>query len=216
MKTLPLNLRSGLKLWIDWSNNGTTWYDQSGNGYNMTWSNTPVSSRRLQSKQTKFNGTNQNMVSSTGLWISLTSLTISAWYNPWTLPTSTQERRVISLLNSSAQSFAYVELYQSLYYAITWVWWSNGTLQPSTPIPVVWRHAMITIVQTWSTMYMYINWSLITSTSSWTFSWTIDKFEIWWNASSNYADWYVSNAMVWDRALSSTEVQQLYNSQYIK
>jgi hypothetical protein len=58
-KSLPPNLRNGLKLHIDGTVSGTTAYDQSGNGNNGTLDAAQTVKRRFQSKNVTFAATDK-------------------------------------------------------------------------------------------------------------------------------------------------------------
>lgn len=155
-----------------------------------------------------FDGVNDNL-NKTGLSKAFTAITVSLWFNADTI-SGWWENRCFHLENSSNQSIIYLETYLGKYYAICWVGWSNWVLNPTTPTPPTstWTHYVVT--HTGSAMEMYINGSSVaTGWSAW-FSVTADEVIIGWTTSS-WWDWKIDEVWLWDRALSWSEITELYN-----
>lgn len=210
-RNIPKQLQNGLIWWWD------------GTGKDLSWNSRDlivtdwIKTRVLQNDWITYNGSSSTALTATWLWISLSSFTCSVWVKTNSLPTDSAERRAIWLLNSSSQNIGYFQLYQSNYYAIAWVWWANWILQPSYPISSIlstWIYELITIVETWTSFLMYRNDMLMVSWGSGTFSWTLDRITT--SSPSSYWDWTIINPMVWNRALSHTEIQLLHKATWIK
>jgi len=66
-------------MWIDGTNNGTTFYDQSGNNNPATQTNNPVTTRILQYRTTAFNGSSQYLSATNTFLSSFTAVSWGAW-----------------------------------------------------------------------------------------------------------------------------------------
>jgi len=212
-KSLPLWLQRWLKLWIDWSNNGSwIFYDVMRN-HNGTGVNNPTISNILQHKAIDCTWNNK-LIFSSDIWlpnwnsdrtlsiqIKLNSshLNVMIWY--WTL--------------SNWNAFF-------IHYNPSWIYWDwvrligwNADIN-TWYILNVWKWYHITFTYWWTTLKVYINWILI-------YTWTVtlntilNEMAIWWlHDPNNFSDAYYANWMIWNRILSSEEIYQLYISNYIQ
>jgi len=82
-----------------------------------------------------------------------------------------------------------------------------------------WQHIAMTW-DSWAVRSNYINWKLVWA--EWTpYTWTFDTlsweyFRIAYNTASQGYWWDITEVMFWNRALSDTEIQQVYYSTYIQ
>lgn len=225
MKTLPLNLRDWLQLWIDGSNNwSTTYYDVSGNARNGTSAGTVTNSRILQHKNV-FHNLAQIETPANILWN--WDNTISCWFKVTTRPLNNYKYVMYSWWPNS-------------YYPAQFIDWTNdnGTIRVRNicnntgntwfsvaynwayaELELVWVHVVAT--KTSNVLKLYINWIKrgTDATVTWTANWDTYKTMIWaayWDWWASKIAWYITNTMLWNRALTDTEIQQLHKSQYIK
>lgn len=76
---------------------------------------------------------------------------------------------------------------------------------------------MYTLVQDWTNnannWKVYIDWTLVSTTAFW-FNWLSSwatAHTIWWT-NGWFASWLIDEVGIWSRALSSTEITELYNA----
>ena len=217
MRTLPLNIRDWLQLWIDGSNNGsTTYYDVSGNGRDGT-AIAMTQTRILQHKKMSFSWSwyiNLPTTMASSLW---TSFTWSWWikaketsgtYYIWSLYNQGDSPEIRIYISANTLNFY---LYD---------WWGYQCQLSTAYTSTNWNY--ITIIATTNSFIMYINWVAVTSDTSWSFNidWatihSIWYYWINWTTQAQKFNWDITNVMIWNRALSATEVQQLHKAQYIK
>lgn len=210
MRNLPKQLQNWLILWLD--SNGK---DLSWNQNNWTLVNAPTKVRVLQNDGLSYNGSNQyvncpsinNSNFTISIWASLTSLStqyaIFSKYYIWT----------------DAQTSWFIDTYLSNTFRL-WInsWWVLYTTS-LTFAPIINKLYLLTGTYDWTTLKLYINWNFNNSVSSpapniSTTPIFVGAFS--WTSPWAYAPMKWLNPMIWNRALSATEIQQLYYSQWIK
>lgn len=159
-----------------WNLNGNG-NDSSWNWYNLTVSNITYWDWILN-QWWIFNWSTSSAISATWLNIPVTNFTLNAVINPTSIPTLSNFWEIFWIFNSSAQYIIWLMLYQQKYYALQWVWWGGGIVQPTTPIPVAWRRELLTVVWSATAITLYRNWIQIW-TARWSFSATINQIKIW-------------------------------------
>jgi len=219
-KTSIKQLENGLVLYIPWIYSGNTYYDLSGNGYNWTGSNV-TNSRSLQHNVMNFNGSNWRIVftwpNPTTYWWN--NFSFSCWVNinsfSWT-----NNKMIWRVAETS--SWWNIQLYfNSTWTSLNWQpwnWQSNNIYTVNYTFSTwVWYH--ISFVRTATTEELFVNWTSIwknTHSSFWfSNTWTQYSFSDTgnWNA---YLNWKMSNIRLYNRALSSTEINLIRNAEYIK
>jgi len=196
---------SGVTLWLyrlNWNSNDSSW-----NGKNWTDSNMTYIGWVVWSWAWSFNWSSSTITTWTWFGMSTSAFTISCWFKPSSVPTWATFRWIVRIANSSNQNLWYLSLYQWKYYVIAGVWWINWVLQPTTPVPVVWVLDLLTLVETWTWLTLYRNGISISTWWSWTYSGTVDRFQIsFWD----YVDWLVDEVIIENRAWSVAEIQRYY------
>jgi len=174
-----------------WSNNGVingATFTTAGKinwGYSFDWSN--------------------DFVSAWGLAVS-TAYTVSCWVN---FDSIVWERTIMRLQNSGT-TIMYIVIFQqkwNLYHS----WWAVNIVS-SVPAPTTWQYTHVVMTYTGSSIELFINGSFITSLSGATSLWPNNWLEIWWRSTSGFLDWQIDELWIWDRALTPTEISNLYNN----
>lgn len=210
-KTLPRNLRNWLQLWLTGSNNWTTMYDSSWNWRNWTMANVTMW-RRWTYKIWSYNWSNSrinvtmtNNFSAMSYWWWFKNPSTQSWYKrivatPWWTTFS-----AFQIFNWGVWEYRNI---------VSWVS-DAAILYPSQYADNKWH--FIFWVNDWTTCKAYMDWKLI-----WTASWANpqkNNIVVWydWIASPpwQFFNWEIGQIMLWNRALTWTEVQQLYYSQYL-
>lgn len=208
-------LRNGLVLWYPWNVSGTTVYDVSWNAYNGTTVNSPTLQRTGQTTGINFVAASSQKVT----FPAMTAMTdfsvsfflyvgsISAGNEPFYIWTTSNNREFYAEHNGSGVlQFAY-------WNGSSWYTINTSTLSTSTIYHIV--HT-----RSWSTWSTYVNGSLINSGTVHTFNvwdWTVNQ--LWWKYggwAANYLTWRLHNFMVYNRAITSTEINMIRNWLYIK
>ena len=211
-KTLPWNLLTGMKTWVAWHNDGSNWADSSGewNVYAETW--TVTDGRILTHKF--FSTTNWNYLTDTTPSYSFdgwTAVTVSCWVKP----TSVASFEMIVISRSAAGVHWYIA--NSSWTLRNFV--DGDSYDIWTIAAWEWQHIAMTW-DSWAVRSNYINWKLVWA--EWTpYTWTFDTlsweyFRIAYNTASQGYWWDITEVMFWNRALSDTEIQQVYYSTYIQ
>ncbi len=225
----PSIITNGLILNLDAANNksypgtGTAWRDLSGNNNTGTLTNSPTFSRD-GGGSIVFNGTNQNIdCGNTSLGIPAGTTQISL--ETWVYPTSfTSYRGIISriggtspfggwMLNVNSDSGNKFDF--SVNVSGTWRTWvtSGGTF--STPLTInTWYH--LVGIYNGSVIALYLNGALINQFSAVgtiQYAGSLSNLLIGQNGGgASYFPGRIAVAKVYNRALSSSEVQQNYNA----
>jgi len=216
-KTLPLNLKGWLQLYIPWDNNSWTYYDLSWNWINLTA--TDVITTRLQ--QHKINNFN---------WTS-SRITTPSWANALDFTWSSVEFSINFWINTSDTwwyIFAWTDWDNAPWY---WIWINLWPWAVSWQISLYdwnWIQTWITIndskwkfvsfTKSWANIKIYINWALLFSSSWW---WNPTSYTTWtrdimrssnW---ANYISWLLKDLIIYNKVLTSLEIQELYYSEFI-
>lgn len=212
-KSLPLWLQNWLKLWIDWSNNGSwTFYDVMRNN-NWTGVNSPTVSNLLQHKIITLNWSNQYLTLPNWVANWYTDFTLSCQFNVSNL---SQNNWLFYLIWDSGYSFfAYID-------NSNWVRVSvyNGSTNTLIDVPLSyftankWYYFVWTRDSSWN-WKVYINWVLVNTWSQHTISLSNTAWNTIWNVWWSYMNWSIANPMIYNRVLSAEEIYQLYISNFI-
>ena len=205
------NLMNGLQVWI-WD---SSWTDIM---WNYSWTASNVTAiRRNQSKWGDYNWSNSyTNLWTWDIWIGW-SFTLSCWVNPDTL--SWYDNIFSDWLTWKSNFFLQSTHNDWILMAASWDWWSNwdGTYLRYTLSTSTWQHIVYT--RSWTTKTLYINW-VQQDTFTWWYSWwvTTNNKVFWsWNTLwTNVYDWQLYEPMIYDRALTAFEVQQLYYTNFLK
>jgi len=216
-------LENGLILHIPWIVSGTTYYDISGNGNNGS-ATSVTKTRTLSQDVMGFNGSSSN-IQLTNLTTWSTWITMSFWMNVWSntsqvgCPISDDYDQWGTQDIATAEFFANWGAFWSRVYQVGQGPWAWTTVTAWTIVANTWYHITVTAAS-WGTMYLYVDWKVIWSAA---FSWTLaDKTATWylWKRGTwvtpYYFSWRLSNVRIYNRALSSTEINLIRNSEYIK
>ena len=208
----PRIITNGLVLLLDAGNSksypgsGSTWTDLSGNNNNGTIENSPVYSSTNKGIFT-FNGTNQRVNCGNSSGLQITSGSIAAWFNA----------------DSNNSGFRGIIAKQSawgLFVAnnvlVTYDWGAPATR--STNITVgnnTWNYAVMTFTETVGTpsnnAIIYLNGSPLLTTTIKHSNHFVSVYV--GEANSNqYFSGRISNASIYNRALSPNEVRENYNA----
>lgn len=205
-RNIPKILQNGLVMWLDWAGK-----DLSGNGNNWTLVNTPTKVRRLQNDGLSYNGSSQRTTfTAPTLW---TTLTLSFWlsYDG----AGTGEQQSVMLWGTSGNKATCVRLSGgNLQYLNSnfsaWVWgaftFTTGKLYHIVVVMDASGGRMYKDTVQWAsdagtTTLAGTQWSAIASNG---------------NAAQDYWNGKIINPMVWNRALSATEIDLLHKSTFIK
>jgi len=194
------------------------YYDQSGNWNNGTATNVTDSTEGLNNVM-EFNGSSSKVYLWTwNIWIwwdisisfSIDPDDISAeqyLFSDRTWPAWANDRNVLIRIISG-----YIEVLN----------WNGSSSQDVTPVssPITTTKQHFVYTRNWTTKRLYKNGVLV-DTYTWWYSWWItgNQKRIWhgdtWIWEIDRFDWNLSNLKVYNRALSSKEVQQDFYSNYI-
>jgi hypothetical protein len=215
---------SGLVLALDAGNtksypgSGTAWTDLSGRGNTGTLTNGPTYSS-VNGGFFTFNGTN-NEVTTTTQFTNPQTFSIGVWFK-----TSTASgKKIIGFENAQTGTASvnfdrmiYMGTDGKLYFGIFDSTFRLAT-SSSTYTDNNWHYVMGTYGGEGTTMRLYVDGvSVATATAtpvSFTGYWRIGGYKLagWTNASDGYFTGSISNFVVYNKALSATEVRQNFNA----
>jgi len=221
--TPPAYVTSNLLMYVDAANSssypgsGTTWYDLSGNGRNMTLTNGPTYTSGTPSYFT-FDGTNDYAGTSITTFNNTNNVsgTIEGWVQ---IPDTTGFRHIFGM-RSSSNSFFFLLLNDSpnTEARVT----VNGTnmdinYNPGSGFWTNWKQIVFTFNRSDGKTRLYVNGSIVATSSGTNFDTfgTLNNFEVGGAAQSGtgfYTNMYGSKFLVYNKALSSTEVSQNYDA----
>ncbi len=206
----PNTLRDGL-VW-EWLLNGNA-LDTSGNGnhgtpYNVTW----VDSGKWDgTKVASFNGVNSYIIFNT-INLPSTSSARSLILN-FKLTSLNFPNNEVNFLNywypSSNKGF-WCSIRNSPEMLIRLFFWAND-IDVKYPFKAnIWYNIIFTY--NWNTWYVYINWELKWQKSFWAVNTQLLNWTIWKLIASStyYVPWYINFIKIYNRVLSASEIQQLY------
>jgi len=211
---LVLNLDAGVS--SSYPGSGTTWTDLSGNGRNGTLTNGPLTySSSLGRGSLVFDGTNEFIQCSGSL--TLTAATFIVWIKRGI---SSGDSARAGLLISRTPTATGMNFYPfqisgayPLFLAYHWndtdttYGWNSGLIVPLDS----WSMCAITVTNSLGTAYLYQASGLTTATNSTTHnSTTMSDIEVSRDAFGRYYTGSISQALIYNRALSATEIQQNY------
>jgi hypothetical protein len=163
-----------------------------------------------------YNGTSSKTVipNSTGLNITGNQISFSFWINP----TATQTNNWILFKGADNSQWVYSMWFFSgadmkmcmRLNGSTTIW--SGEVRSSWDVSLnTWTH--IAGIYNWSTQKIYINWTEVWSQNySASLSSNTNDLILWYYFSQSFDfQWLIDEVWIWSRALSSTEITQLYN-----
>jgi len=222
--TPPAYVTSNLLMYVDAANSssypgsGTTWSDLSGNGRNMTLTNGPTFTSGTPSYFT-FDGTNDYASTSITTFNNTNNVsgTIEGWVR---IPDTTGFRHVFGMRDNSANSFFFLLLFDSTNSeSRVNVGGTNLDINydPGSNFWTNWKQIVFTFNRSDGRTRLYINGSIVATssgTNSDTFG-TLNNFEVGGANQSGfgaYTNMYGSKFLVYNKALSSSEVSQNYDA----
>ena len=221
-KTFPLSLNDWLVwAWL-WDNNGTTYYDVSWQWNNGT--GTAIANTRVgQHKVMGFNGSSSkiNVPDTSVLDIWLQTLTLNVWLK--TTITSTYNMCIwkmsSSWFNSWALNFNWDWSNQIQFWVYDWT--DKRSRIQTTAFDGKWH--MITVTWNWTTFKIYVDWIeapsyLLQTNTARTMPNTDRPMTIGYhfNNNWNWFNWQIPQVRIWNKALTPSEIRQLYYSTYIQ
>ena len=213
---LPENLKANCVLFLDGSVNGTTAYDLSWNWNNGTLVNSPTTQRTQGYKGFVFNGSNQYITAPAVTWTSaFSAVAIVKSTN------TSNSRCMISASASSAPWQFYLTVNNGV--PIFSVKNTSGSGGDATwPTITTWTSLMMVWTWDWTTntngVKLYCNRVLTWQT---TFSGTaktplLTYLWAWWYTNPvDYFAWSWTILMIFNKALSQIEIDELYYSFFI-
>lgn len=210
VQTIPRNGLVGEWL-LDWNALDTSGSGNNGTATNVTYTNTD---RGYQSQAWVFNGSNSTIISTAPDFFWTQPLSVSliirisvlpTWWNLWiisgfvenTIDSWTYDKAFE--INSSWQIF--FKVYDWAIKTASFSW-----LAINTYYHLVWTYD-------WTNLKISVNWVEWTSTTaSWTFNFTNPKFWFsgsFWGANVRF-NWNIQSTRIYNRALSTQEIQSLY------
>lgn len=208
---------------LDWNADDTSWNWLNWTAHNIIWADTNFGN---QEKSGNFSATNSYItdLGNNSLW-STTSPSFFAWIKPTIGSLTKPKYRWVYFASSWWHQLVYVRIsdygWQSYLNFITWVW--NGFSDWASDdkwIPIweftPWQWYNIWFTQNGRTINIYLNWELYTTyESTWNFAvfnWTFysNIGGCWWMPWYEW-DWNIQGIRIYNRALSNTEIQALYN-----
>lgn len=206
----PSIATDGMILCLDAANiksypgSGAAWTDLSGNNNNSTNYN---SSTYNSSGYFTFDGTNQYFEGGS-INFSTTAITFASWFRQLSNPSNFTQ-----IIGSATASGAiYIAPNSSnVFGQLSFV--TNGNKGTgNTTIPLnVWKHITVTW-ETGSTIKLYINGTFSRQSAAFTDTITITSHRIASYAAGGYLNCDVSNASIYNRALTAEEIQQNFNA----
>ena len=215
----PLNyVTTNLLMYVDasksssYSGSGTTWFDLSGNGRNMTLTNGPTYTSGTPSYFT-FDGTDDYAGTSITTFNNTNNVsgTIEGWVQ---IPDTTGYRHIFGMRSNSNSFFFLLLLDSPNTEARVTV---NGTdmdinYNPGSNFWTNWKQIVFTFDRSDHKTRLYVNGSIVATsagTNSNTFG-TLADFQV--GGHTFYSNMYGSKFLVYNKALSSTEVLQNYDA----
>lgn len=222
MNTLPKNLQRGLVVMLNGNVSGSTHYDVSGNANNATIAGSISYQRRLQSSTAPLDGSTkyEYRTSSTPTLSGITEYSAFAFVKF----TSTAALWTIAAVGAeTAVTLWYLGiLFANLSSAkISWGIFQNsvgGEWMNSTRDMNDWQWHFIVGTRNGSSHKLYIDWAL---DNSWTFTSNATSYAwyVFWARTPTpiqQFNWDLGTRGIYNRELSSVEVNELRNSLYIK
>jgi hypothetical protein len=185
---------------------GTSWYDLTENSNNSVLIN-GVTYNSSSKGYLEFNGSNQyvSVTGTTNIPIGNSNYTIGVWFNADTLGSkglvgwgnygTTNEANAFRLTSNGLSNY----------------WWANDLSVTTTITPGNWYYAVATFDGT--TRSIYVNGSLIGSDTPTGHNVTTSgNLTVGVTNSTEYFDGDIGDVQIFDRAITSTEILQNYNS----
>lgn len=188
---------------------GTTAVDSKGSN-NGTWTNFAYGAGKYGNAGS-FNGSSSKIVAS---WPALpTDLTVSFYVKTW----NTNRYGIVWWYKDAANRWV-IEQYPAnkITYRYSWGSWNRRDFESTNAVLSTSNFVHIVVTQTWTNNpIMYVNWVVSPSSLSYQ-SWTNIKptwTNIWiWRDEllTNYLNWLIDDVAIFNRALTYTEVLELY------
>ena len=219
-KNIPKQLQNGLVMWLD-----SAGKDLSGTWNNGTLNGSPTKTRVLQNDGLAFT------TSMVNFWDVLDfeyneSFTKSFWNKTTDWASA---KHLMSKQSSSTTYWPWIEI--SLWKYACWLYQSLSSLRRETSLAYndwKWRMVTFTYNGNWlaSWLIWYIDWLPVTLSAKAGDTWTITQtmlnttwFQIngrWNSTTDSVHTGTIINPMIWNRALSATEIQLLHKATFIK
>jgi hypothetical protein len=214
----------GLALYLDAGNtasypgSGTTWTDLSGNGRTGTLTNMDGTNfNSANGGSLSFNGSDER-VECTGSLTSLTAATFIVWIKRGSsIGDSARAGLLISRTpTATGMNFYPFQISGAYPFFLAYHWnddgatysWNSGLIVPLDS----WSMCAITVTSSLATGYLYQASGLTTATNSTTHnSTTMSDIEVGRDALGRYFTGDIAQALIYNRALSATEIQQNFN-----
>lgn len=201
----------GLRFFVDaanplsYSGSGSTWTDLSGNSFNGSLTNTPTFSGVVRTPSFTFNGSSQYVDLPSNIMPSGYNYTKIAWFRPTSYSTA---NNIFSGGTSGQHAFwMFTSQYLNAGHNGNW-----GTVTSSSIIPLNnWTYGAVSF-STSAGWKLYVN-GIVESTNSSTsvfnggFIGNLARYE-----NSNFFTGSISQAYLYDRPLTDSEVLLIYNS----
>ena len=206
-----------LKLFLDGSYSWTTAYDVSWQGNNWTLTNTPVFTRKMWWKWWTYTSWSSQYIT---FWNIFPNWTWDWSHCCWVKRnTDWTQNRIMSKQPASWVWFIFsMRGDNSIWYWFTDSWSNTNMFQTSTNVITAdWKWHFVCWTKTWQSVKVYIDWTLcswtLVSTSNYNADAWTEPFYIWRYAQWEYANSSIINPMVFSRALTQTEINELMYSQ---
>ena len=208
----PNIVTSGLVLWLDaadpvsYPGSGTTWYDLSGQGNSASLLNSPSYSG-ANNGYLIFNGSTQSgsISSMTNFPMGGSARTLSAWVNFTSVPSYCY---LVAYGTSATQQGCLLGVISGTW-GFTGYGVSYDVKSSVTPVSGTWYHICATY--TAGTATIYLNAAQIQQ-SSVTFNTVSSWAYVAQRQGADYFPGYLSNAQIYNVALTAAQVQQNFNS----
>lgn len=206
---------ANLKFLLNGDMNGTRVLDATANANHFTGISSLTSIMMTWEKFLSLNGTTQYAErTGAGVWITAYPFTMSAWVNARTIAATDT---IMSMWNSATTTMYYgIQLVNGAPSIVA----SNTTAVTTTTTRIIgtwgWYH-IVWVFNSGTNRQIYINGEFYanSATTSAPYAATNSRIRVWRNANSsttNYFDWYIDDASLYNKALSAAEIKTLYTN----
>lgn len=213
-------MQNWLVLWLDGSLSWTTAYDVSGNGNNWTLSSSSniTKQRVLQNAWFVKASTDDRITVTRNSWLEPINWTVACWFKM----SRTWAAQVLVGINNviNADTYWYL-LYIDSSNRIAWEVDSSSAFNQA-----IWtlalndsKYHLWVLTWDWTNVKTFLDWVQHTSISqTLTIAYNNQDIKIGWDSTANTRYFWgdIINPMIWNRALSATEIMLLRNSTFIK
>ena len=201
---------SSLRFLLDGTLNWTNVIDKTANSYNFNWIWSIPSTNLSWENVLSLNWTSQYAERSGFVWITQFPVTFSAWVNADTIAWTDA---IVMMWNSGTTTTYYgIQLVAGAPSIV----WSYTTARTTTSTMIIqtgkWYH-IVWVFSTGNARSLYVNWQYQASaTTVASFNATNPRIRVWRYVSSttNYFDGYIDDVRIYNKVLSTWEIQSLY------